>query len=156
MASETSPDATETVIPLLSEDISIEHRHIENKVTVKIETTSREHLVDERLSRQQVEIERVAIGRIVDTVPQVREDGDTTVIPVFEEILVTERRLLLKEEIHLRRINSTERHHALVTLREQHATIERTGPDGQRDGGTATGPALAPIPKPQAEQDEIT
>ena len=38
------------------------------------------------------------IGRPVDAVPPVREEGDTTVMSVVEEIVVVEHRLILKEE----------------------------------------------------------
>jgi stress response protein YsnF len=49
--------------------------------------------------------------------PTVREEGDTIVIPIVEEVLVVERRLFLKEEVHVGRVTSTERHHKSVTLR---------------------------------------
>jgi hypothetical protein len=41
---------------------------------------------------------------------------------------VVERRLILKEEIRLRRSRTTEQHREMVTLREQQAVIERTDP----------------------------
>jgi stress response protein YsnF len=41
-----------------------------------------------------------------------------------------ERRLVLKEEVHIRRIQQTERHQKLVTLRKQEALVSRT-PIGQ-------------------------
>lgn len=131
MTCEPTADTNETVIPLLSEDVSIERRHSESKVVVGIKTFTTEQVIDDSLHRQSVEVERRPIGRIVDAVPPVREDGDTTVIPVVEEVLVVERRLVLKEEIYVRRVNSTERFHQVVTLREQRATIERTGPDSR-------------------------
>ena len=90
---------------------------------------------------------RIAVGLPVDAVPPVREEGDITVIPVVEEVLVVERRLVLKEEIHLRRVRTIKQHRETVTLREQHAVIERTDRDGQ---GRNPFPEPAPIPKPQA------
>ncbi len=54
-------------------------------------------------------MEGLAIGRLVDAVPPVREEGDATLIPVVEEVVV-EGRLALKEEIHLRRVRTTQRH----------------------------------------------
>jgi len=50
-------------------------------------------------------------------------------------------RLVLKEEIHLRRVQRTERHRETVTLRQQRAVIERAGPeaDGDRSPHAATG-----------------
>jgi hypothetical protein len=39
----------------------------------------------------------------------VRQEGDTTIVPVVEEVLVVERRLMLKEEIRIKRVRTTER-----------------------------------------------
>ena len=44
---------------------------------------------------------------------------------IVEEVLVVERRLLLKEEVHVRRVRSTERHQESVTLRHQEAVVTR-------------------------------
>jgi stress response protein YsnF len=135
------------VIPLHVEDVSFNRRKVEHDVRVHVHTISHDHLIDEPLAHERVEIERLAIGRPIDTVPPVREEGDTTVISVVEEVLVLERRLVLKEEIRLRRVRTTEQHREMVTLREQQAVIERAEP-GQQTRGSA--PELAPIPKPQA------
>jgi stress response protein YsnF len=135
------------VIPLHVEDISFNRRKVERDVRVHIHTISHDHLIDEPLAHERVEIERLVIGRPIDAVPPVREEGDTTVISVVEEVLVLERRLVLKEEIRLRRVRTTEQHREMVTLREQQAVIERAEP-GQQPRGSP--PEFAPIPKPQA------
>ena len=108
---------------------------------------SHDHLIDEALAHERVVIERVAIGRAIEAIPPVREEGDTTVVSVVEEVLVVERRLVLKEEIRLRRVRTTERHRETVTLREQQAVIERTEPSARKSRPPAE---LTPIPKPQA------
>jgi stress response protein YsnF len=87
----------------------------------------------------------------VDAVPPVREEGDTTVISIVEEVLVVERRLVLKEEIRLRRVRTTERHRETVTLREQQAVIERS--DWERPTSNPLS-EQAPIPKPQMLKDK--
>ena len=48
-----------------------------------------------------------------------------TIVPVFEEVLVVEKRLVLKEELHLRKCTSVEAVEAPVTLRKQTARVER-------------------------------
>src|ERR1700709_913982 len=69
------------VLPLLSEEISVSRRIVETGI-VKVATVThgREVLVDEPVVHERVEVERVAIGRFVDTFPDVREEGDTTII----------------------------------------------------------------------------
>ena len=51
-------------------------------------------------------IDRVPVGRFVDAAPPVRHEADVTILPVTEEIVVTERRLILKEEIHFGPVQS--------------------------------------------------
>jgi stress response protein YsnF len=92
-------------------------------------------------AREAVEIERTAIGRPVEAMPAVREEGDTIVVPIVEEVLVVERRLMLKEEVRIRRVRSTQRHQERVTLRHQEAVVTRVRAeqpgDGERAGGGA-------------------
>ena len=142
-----SSDPVETVVPLHEEDISVEKSKVEQDVRVRVHTVHHDHLIDEALTRERVEVERVAVGRPIDAVPPVREEGDTTVISVVEEVLVLERRLVLKEEIRLRRVRTTEQHRETVMLREQQAVIERSEPGGRRLDPL---PDHAPIAKPQA------
>jgi stress response protein YsnF len=63
------------------------------------------HPVEEQieLEREVVEIDHVPIGEDVDDVPEVRQEGDTTVVPVVEEYLVVEKRLRLVEEVRITR-----------------------------------------------------
>src|SRR5260370_30385803 len=88
------------VVPLLAEDVSItKQRVVAGSVEVSTVSRRHEHLVNELLTRESVEIERVPVGQVVKCAPQVREEGDTLIIPVMEEALVIERRLILKEEV---------------------------------------------------------
>jgi len=124
-------------LPLLEESIDVSRRKIDTGV-VQVATVTRTSnvLVEEELNHERVEIERIAIGRIVDSAPPVREEGDTTIIPVVEEVLIVEKRLILKEEIHLRRVSVKETHRETVTLRQQEAVVSRKasnpGPDGRK------------------------
>jgi uncharacterized protein (TIGR02271 family) len=122
-----APDKTgETVLPLLAEEASVSKQVVETgRVQVARVTHERERLIDELLAHETVEIDRTPIGRHVDTMPAVRNEGDTVVIPIVEEVLVIERRLLLKEEVRVRRVRSTERHQERVTLRHHEAVVTR-------------------------------
>ena len=46
-------------------------------------------------------IEHVPIERVIDQPVAQRQEGDTLVLPVVEEVLVYEKKLLLKEEIRI-------------------------------------------------------
>ena len=94
-------------IPLHVEEVSVSRREVEKaNVQIALITGTREQLVDKELTHVRVEIERVPIGRTIEVVPSISHEGDTTIIPVVEEIAVVERRLVLKEEIHIRRVKS--------------------------------------------------
>ena len=117
---------TRQVLALHAEQVAVSRRVRKTQVRLARTTRTREALVQEDLAREQVIVERVAIGRVVEAVPAIRQEGEVTIIPVVEEVLVVERRLVLKEEVHLRRVRTTERHVQTVTLREQQAAVTRT------------------------------
>ncbi len=127
MTMQASPgDESELIVPLHAEELSVSVRPvITGRVRVHVQTQAREQAVDEPVDSTRVEVERVAIGRVVDAHPPVREEGDTTVISVVEEVLVIERRLVLKEEIRLTRVTTRGQHRETLVLREEQATIER-------------------------------
>ena len=122
-----TPDKTgEAVIPLLAEEVAVSKQVVETgRVQVARVTHEREQLIDELLAHETVEINRTPIGRQVDTMPAIRDEDDTLVIPIVEEVLVIERHLLLKEEVRVRRVRSTERHQESVTLRHHEAVVTR-------------------------------
>lgn len=116
----------ETVIPLIEERLRVERSvQATGRVRVAVSTTTEERVVEEVLRRRAVEIIRTPIDRVVEAPPPVREEGDSLVIPVVEEVLVVERRLVLREELRLRLPLSERRETATIALRRQTATIER-------------------------------
>ena len=119
-------------IPLHVEEVSVSRREIkEATVQIALITGTREQQIDEELTHVRVEIERVPIGRAIEVVPPIRHEGDLTIIPVVEEIVVVERRLVLKEEVRVRRVSTKEQHQETVVLRQQEAVITREEPDGR-------------------------
>jgi stress response protein YsnF len=105
---------------------------VSGEVSVSTRTLTRDELVSQDLAHTNVEVTTVPIGRPVDAIPAIREEGDVTIFPVMEEVLVIERRLMLKEEVHIRKVRTTERHQETVTLRYQEAVVSRnseTPPD---------------------------
>ena len=117
---------SEQVLEVLEERIVVGRRKIAGQtVRVVTETRVQEQLVEEPLARETGEVERVTIGRVVETTPSVREEDDFIIVPVMEEVLVVERRLVLKEEVRFRRVRTTEVYRETVQLRQQEATVSR-------------------------------
>jgi len=135
-------EPAETIIPLLEEHLRVGKRVRETgRLRVSVTTGTEARLVEETLRSRLVDIERVPIGRTVAEAPPVREEGDTLVIPVLEEVLVVERRMVLREEVRLR-LRVEERQHAEpVTLRRQRVVIERLPPMPDAPTPTTTGKA---------------
>lgn len=125
--------AEEVVLPLIEEALHVGKRRVETgRVRVSVATDAEERLVRETLRTERVEVERVAVGRELaagEPAPLVRREEDgTLVVPVLEEVLVIERRLVLREEIRLRTIAAEDTVEQLVTLRRQRAEVERLPP----------------------------
>jgi uncharacterized protein (TIGR02271 family) len=126
------PGETEMRIPLVQEELSISKRQREKgRVVVQTIPRERQELVEQELERVDVEIERIPIDRVVETPPHIREEGDTLVIPVIEEVVVVEKRLVLREEIRIHRRRSVEQFQQSVTLRSEDVRIERHGPSDE-------------------------
>jgi stress response protein YsnF len=147
MPSTTAPDADELFVRLQAEDVAISRRTVAGD-TVRVQTMThvRDHHVDEDLSHVRVEVERVPIGQHVSSVPPIRQEGDTTILSVVEEIIVIERRLMLKEEVHIRRVHVAERHQETVAVREQSVEICRVEAASPAPGASGHPLASAPMP----------
>ena len=125
MTDDQRPD--ELILPLVEERAVVSKAEYETgvvRVSTRVETN--EAVVHEALRRENVRIERVAIGREVSDIPTIRQEGDTVVYPVVEEILIIEKRLVLKEELRISYEITTEAVDRSVTLRSVHADVERT------------------------------
>ncbi|HTZ59858.1 MAG TPA: YsnF/AvaK domain-containing protein [Acidobacteriaceae bacterium] len=125
-SSATAEITGQTIIPVFEESLSVAKRVVE-KARVRVSRVTHDHqqAIDELLQHENVEVERVPVDRLVDAMPSVRQEGDLTIIPVVEEVVKVERHLLLKEEVHIRRVRHTERYQETVTLRRQEAVISR-------------------------------
>lgn len=119
-------DRDPIIVPVISEELLVGKREIE-RLGVRLTKTisERTETVEVPLIEERTEIERVPVNRPVDTAPPVRYEGDTMIVPVLEEVLVTEKRLVLREELHVRKITVEARKPHQVVLRREHIEVER-------------------------------
>ncbi len=121
-------DELTEVIPVIQETLRVEKREFESgRVLVHKTVTERDEVAEVLLKQQDLIVERVPIGRTVSEAPQTRQDGDTLIVPILEEVLVVEKRLVLKEELHIRKHSSERTEQHKVRLRAEHVEIEQTG-----------------------------
>jgi stress response protein YsnF len=124
----------ETVIPVVQEELDVGTQRFETDSGVRVHKAieEREVVVDELLTREDVDVQRVAINRAVEGPVAVRYEGDTMVVPILEEVVVVEKRLILKEEIRVTRRKTAFREPQRVILRSEHATVERIEDPGAK------------------------
>lgn len=129
------------VLPVIVEELEVGRRAVTTGVVhISKRVHEREEVLDETVAREQVHVERVPIGEMVEAAPAIRSEGETLVIPVLEEVLVVERRLRLKEEVRLTWSRAVEPAPQRVTVRAEEVIVERRSPSegsGEDTGDTA-------------------
>jgi len=132
-----SPDAVrtgdETIVPVVAEraEVSVQERAT-GQVRVAIRTGTVERTLEETLETTTADIVRVPIDRELafdEIMPVTRVEDGVTIVPVVEERLVVEKRLVLVEEIRIERSIAVEDVSVPVSLRQQHVDIDRTTED---------------------------
>jgi len=122
----------EVVIPLAEETVSVSKREVETgRVQVALTTDTETVIAREMLRGRRVEVERVPVNQTLPDgapTPQSREEGDTLVIPVVEEVAVVVKRLVIREEVRLRFVSTETPFEEVVSVRRQRATVDRTAP----------------------------
>jgi len=131
MQDDSAADST-YVIPVMEEKVTIQKRNLESGV-VAIHKQVHEHteVIDEPLDSEQVEIERVEVNRMVEAPIPPRYEGDTLILSLLEEHLVVEKRLLLREEVHITKVRKEVHDPKEVRLRKEQVEIERKPGSGQ-------------------------
>ena len=115
----------EKVIPVVEEQLKVGKRLRETGITKIRKIVHRaEEVVDEPLQADEVQVERVPVNRFVEGPVAVREENGTTIVPVLEEVLVVEKRLLLKEELHITKRSKTFHKPQKAILRKEEVVVE--------------------------------
>jgi uncharacterized protein (TIGR02271 family) len=123
-------DKESAVIPVVREEAAFTRSRVDRGVvSVRKVVHERVEHIDEPLLHDEVDIEHVAINRVVDAPQPPREEDGVLIIPVYEEVVTVERRWVLKEEVRLRRREVETRHREDVTLLEEEVLTERRPAD---------------------------
>ena len=123
---ELDHEAIEERIPLAEETLRVGKRLVETgRVRVRVVVDQQQNEFSEALDRSTVEVQRVPINREIDFMPEPRVEGEFTVLPVVEEVLVVRRQLVLVEEVRVRRVITTDIVDQTVISRKMRAVIER-------------------------------
>jgi uncharacterized protein (TIGR02271 family) len=79
---------------------------------------------------EEVEVEHVPVGQVVSQRVEPYQEGDVLVVPVYEEQLVVTKRLLLREQLRIRRVTTTQRQLFEDTLKKERVEVDDPGQTG--------------------------
>jgi uncharacterized protein (TIGR02271 family) len=129
MSQAKSPPDDIRVIPVVEEILDVRQRRFETgRVRITKIVHEREEEVNAPRVREEVTIERVTLNRMVDAPVSMRQQGDTFIIPLLEEVVVVEKRLMVKEELRITKRRIEEHGSQQVTLRREEVVVERLDP----------------------------
>jgi uncharacterized protein (TIGR02271 family) len=129
------------VIPVIEEELVAGREKVPTgtvRVSKKVEQVRQTAIAP--AIHETVEVKRVPVNRVIESMPQMRTEGDVVIIPVVEEELVIQKRLVLKEEVHVRRRRTVHKVAKEAIINREHAIVQRLDTDGNviaGDGGAA-------------------
>lgn len=139
---QTASELTErATVPVLEERAQVDKRVVETaRVRIRKRVEARDEPLEITAWRDEVHIERVPVGRVVDTIPPVRHESGVTIVPVVEEVVVTVRQLVLKEELRISTRRELQHDRRTVRLRRERIEVDRVAVGSDSDPGTSRGP----------------
>ena len=122
------------VIPLVEERaVILKRKKLTGGLRVRTVVRESEEVIDQPLTTDEVEVERVPVDRWVEAPVPIRQEGETTIITLLEEVAVVEKRLRATEEVRITRRRTTRQAAQHVTLRREEAVVERLDAAGSGD-----------------------
>lgn len=114
------------VIKVIEEQIQVDKQVVETgRVVVSKVVHEEEQIVTTSPMHEEISMERVPMNQYVEMPPAIRYEGDMTIIPVVKEVVVTEKRLMLVEEIRITKRRITTDDIQRVMLRREEVTVQR-------------------------------
>lgn len=135
------------VMTVIEERLDVRKQVVESGGAVRLRKIVHEEVVtvDEPLTTEVAEVERVTFGHPIDTAPEIRYEGGVMIVPVVAERLVTRTQLVLVEELRVTRRTRAESAPQQVTLRREEVVVERLDPaSGEWRAADAAEAAPAP------------
>ena len=122
------------VIPLVEERaVILKRKKLTGGLRVRTVVRESEEVIDQPLTTDNIEVERVPLDRWVEAPVPTRQEGETTIITLLEEVVVVEKRLRATEEVRITRRRTTRQAAQHVTLRREEAVVERLDAAGSGD-----------------------
>ena len=144
---------TEQTIELREEEFVVD-RNVEDLGDVHIRKVVDDDPVrlEVEARSEEVEVEHIPVGQPVSERREPWEEDDVLIVPVYEEQLVVTKRLVLREQIRIRRVGATRRELFEDSVRRERIVIEdphRTGVVHERY------PTEDPSPEPEHQTGNL-
>ncbi len=124
---ERAEEREQVRVPIAEERVVAGKRPVQlGEIRVHKRVEEREEVIRQPLMRDEVTIERVKASRPVEGPVGPREEGEWLIVPIVEEVLVVQKRLMVTEEIRIRRRAVTEEKEIRETVRRERAEVEDT------------------------------
>lgn len=115
-----------TTVPVIEEEVWIAKNRVETgKVRIEKRVVTEIAEFAENLSSTSISIERVPLDLTSDDLPKIRREGDTTIIPVVEEVIEIKKHYHVTEEIHVKQITSQQTKAIEVELKKEQVHVLR-------------------------------
>ena len=122
------------VIPVVEERaVVVKRKKLTGGLRVRTVVRESKEVIDQPLTTEEIEVERVPLDRWVDAPVPVRQEGLTTIITLLEEVVVVEKRLRATEEVRITKRRTTRQASQHLTLRREEAVVERLEVAGRGD-----------------------
>ncbi|MBW3544744.1 MAG: YsnF/AvaK domain-containing protein [Bacteroidetes bacterium] len=112
-------------IPVIEEQLQVEKKVVETGgIRVNKQVHTDDVVVEMPLMHEKYKVERVPVNAYVDELPPaMRQEGNTTIIPVLREVLV--KRTILVEELHITKQKIKKQHAEQGVLRTEEVSVDR-------------------------------
>lgn len=131
-----------TILPVIEETASVRKREVQTGgVRISKVVHERTEQVAAETLRERLDVRREPVDEFVAEAEPARQEGDTTIVPIYEEVVVVEKRLRLKERWVITRQRETHTETQPVALRSEEAIIEQMGAN---EAHGQPGPRTAP------------
>ncbi|MES2649900.1 MAG: DUF2382 domain-containing protein [Bacteroidota bacterium] len=122
----TSRDNAPMAFNVMEEQAQIHKEVVENaKVRIVKKVHEEETTVDTSAKSESVKVERVPVEKYVEAAPAIRYEGNTMIVPVVQEVVVVQKRLLLVEEVHITKTTTSLPNEETMPLRREEVIVQR-------------------------------
>lgn len=122
-------------VPVAEERVEVEKRPVDlGEVRIHKRVDETEERIPVSLEREEVEVQHVPVNRVLEAPVGTRTEGEWLIIPVLEEEVVVQKRLILREEVRIRTRRIAEESEVRETVRRERVEVEEARtPERRRD-----------------------